>query len=95
MCFKDFFESFDLFGVPVMVNVNGKTKIKSVFGSLMSIIVCVIIFIFTLDRLIYIFQHYNPSITNVTLVSYFDANDTINLNDKRFKIAIGVNDYNR
>lgn len=46
------FLQFDSFGVPLHVNINGETKIKSIPGSLLSICLYVILMIYGIKQLL-------------------------------------------
>ena len=82
--------NLDLFGVPLKMNIGGKRNVPSVGGLALTLVMFVIVIAFGSKKLQVLINKQNPSITQVTMLNYFDSKYTIDLDELDFKFAWGV-----
>ena len=91
---KNFFDTFDMFGVPIPgFNVEGKTKFGTSTGFVLSIAMTCLVLFFTLKKLQYLVNHENPSLALVEVKNAYSREDSIDLSGHHFGLAFGVQGF--
>ena len=90
--FKRIFQ-IDRFSSPVLLNVNGRSEISSIPGTVVTLILFIVLTSYALKKgQIFLFKE-NPTIQEATYSNYYDKDYQVSLKELGFKIAFGVNDY--
>ena len=95
--FRSFLYTFDKFGEPVsLINMNGKTTVKSKVGGACGLTVFFLIFLFTLIKFKEMIELENPTIYQVTqsLDLMAESSPSFNLAENNFTIGWGAYGYN-
>ena len=83
----------DRFQEPVQLNFNGKKKVPSFIGLLMTLLCITVIGIYGVQRFQLFFFRLKPEVTSSVVKHAFGARDEIDLRELGFKIAFGVIDF--
>lgn len=85
--------SIDRYASPVSLNVNGRSEISSLPGTLLTFFLFAVLITYAFKKgQIWLFKE-NPSIQIATFSNYYDKDYKVSLKELGFNIAFGVNDY--
>lgn len=87
-------KSFDLFGSPVTLNVDGEDTVNSLPGLTLTVAVLIVLFIYFKHQVTILVSRKNPNITENLLTDAFDTDFNTTFSALDFKIAFAVEDYN-
>ena len=88
------FKRMDIFGVDIPTfNIKGETKVMTVSGGLLSLLVGVVFFIYGSLKLSHLLDKYNPSISEIKEFNFYDSSERLVLDDFGFRIAFTVESY--
>ena len=81
-----FVKRLDLFGVEIpQLNLNGETQVKSSIGSIITIIIAILMFIFALIKLEHLANRKNPDLSSI--IESIDEGEIYDLNEEDFMMA--------
>ena len=87
-------ENFDQFGQPIEnFNIKGKTKMNTLPGLLMSVLVLLMFTAYSLTKLTHLFNRHNPLIAQTELQNFYSSENVVKLEEINFNIAWGVEGY--
>ena len=86
-------ESLDMFGSPVSLNLDGKTEVKSIAGIIASSLIIFMLIAYGASRFNVLISSSNPTITQTTLMEYFDSKKIVKFDEIGFKVAFAVEQY--
>ena len=89
-------KKLDLFDNPRYLpafNIKGKSSFQTITGGVMSIVVMLIVFLFSLQKLQHLLMRQNPSINTYMELEAFTAEDKLNLEKENVRIAFTLEDY--
>jgi hypothetical protein len=87
---KKFFLKFDMYGQRVELNARGATRINTIFGSIVSLSIYMVICTYFLFRFQVLLTYGNTQVLQSTLNDYFNETSSFDFDDQNFKIAIGI-----
>ena len=84
----------DIFGVDLPTfNIKGESKIMTFTGGLLSFFVGIVFFIYGSLKLSHLLDKYNPSISEIKEINFYDSSERLVLDDFGFRIAFAVESY--
>ena len=87
---KKLLKSIDVFGHPIGVLYRGNTAHKTVFGSIVSLIMIAFLLAFATMRMIETVSHTNQQISSTKIIVDRDTEGDINLENHHFNIGFNV-----
>ena len=88
------FKRLDIFGVDLPTfNIKGESKVMTVSGGLLSFFVGIVFFIYGSLKLSHLLDKYNPSISELKEINFYDSSERLVLDDFGFRIAFAVESY--
>ena len=91
----NFFSGIDIFSKELpSFNLQGETHIGTNYGGVCTLIVWLLTFAYALIRLEFLILKKDPNINFVTELNIFDETDVLNLQEKGYRIAFVLEDYN-
>ena len=89
--FTNALKSASIFGVNVpSFNVNGKYKIDTFLGGVLTFLVIVVVALFGSYKMIKLVNQLNPQFSTILMENNFSLTDRLYLNENNFKIAISI-----
>lgn len=83
----------DRFAHVPSLNFKGRTKISTVPGLIVTVLLTSILFWYSVKKFIDLVTRANPTVNELEIQRYFNDDDTLDLNEIGFKIAFGISDY--
>lgn len=90
--FKSYLKQLDMFSATVHINIKGKTRVSTWFGTVVSLLLYVVLIAFSLYRFQLLITHEATTFTTYTQVGGFDTSYVFDFDSNNFNIAIGFLD---
>ncbi|TNV82719.1 hypothetical protein FGO68_gene2428 [Halteria grandinella] len=87
---KESFKSVDMFGQSVSFTWNGEDTYKTSWGAFLSWIILLIMAAYTIYRLIYMVNRWNPGVAKTTLIRGADEDEPFSPSESGFDFAFGI-----
>ena len=87
---KESFKSVDMFGQSVNFTWNGEDTYKTSWGALVSWVILFIMTAYTVYRLVYMVNRWNPSVAKTTLIRSAEEDEPFNPTESGFDFAFGL-----
>ena len=92
---RDGLAALDFFPTPIpSFNIRGQTQISSIFGSILSAIVLLVILFYGANKFRHLLERQNPTISTFIERSAVTKHEHINLRDVGLRIAFGIEGWN-
>ena len=92
--FAALLRSVDIFKQPVpTLNLNGKTKIPTIYGSCISILLLLVLFVYADFKLRILISRQNPQVTSSVEESVLTSQDKVNLKRSGLRFAWTIEGY--
>ena len=74
-------------------NLKGKDSVNSVLGGIFSLALSLIIFMYGLLKFLHLLDRHNPNISSYYVEDGMSFGETLNANERGFRIAVSVESY--
>ena len=71
-------------------NLKGETQVSTVAGGIASCLILIIVFIYANVKFIQLYEGSNPVINEISMPEYYEATESLNLNEINFRMAFTV-----
>ena len=87
-------KKMDMFGVALPAfNIRGTTETNTVFGGVASFVMLSIFFIYSTIKLEHLLSKYNPDVSEVTELNFYNQNERLKFGNFDFRIAFSIEGY--